>query len=377
MDKISISFYSIVSAIIFFNICMILILIFRHSLFFLVKYGEWCLLLLFIFSVIRILLPLDSVNAIVIHSNKVYPGILKMLHMPLITNQYSLGYILLIIWITGIIFMILKDCYLYFNEFRYIKKFLLVHDEQVDRISKESFSKNVEIFVTPNISVPKATGILKPYIYLPPLHVSDDEMRLIIKHEICHIRGGDIAIKILFSIFTDIFWWNPFMYIYQHEVDNLLELRCDHNITENMDQKEKANYLSTILHVIKQSKSYTDNYLTRSVMNFINYKTEDITKQRFQVIMRRKNYWRSEKHLVINSLVFVLFIASFFIIVQPAYYPERNEADHILEINTINSFILLSNNDYLLYINNEPYGYLSASELDTLPYSELEIIKEE
>ena len=202
-------------------------------------------------------------------------------------------------------------------------------------------------------------------------------MRLIIKHEICHIRGGDIAIKILFSILTDIFWWNPFMYIYQHEVDNLLELRCDHNITENMDQKEKATYLSTILHVIKQSKSYTDNYLTRSVMNFINYKTEDITKQRFQIIMRRKNYWRSEKCIVINSLVFVLFIASFFIIVQPAYYPERNEADHILEINTINSYILLSNNDYLLYINNEPYGYLSASELDTLPYSELEIIKEE
>ena len=82
MDKISISFYSIVSAIIFFNIGMILILIFRHSLFFLVKYGEWCLLLLFIFSVIRILLPLDSVNAIVIHSNKIYPGIIKMLHMP-------------------------------------------------------------------------------------------------------------------------------------------------------------------------------------------------------------------------------------------------------------------------------------------------------
>lgn len=123
MDKISISYYSIVSAIIFFNIGLILIFILRHSLFFLVKYGEWCLLLLFIFSVIRILLPLDSVNAIVIHSNKVYPGILKMLHMPLITNQYSLGYILLIIWITGIIFMILKDCYLYFNEFRYIKNF--------------------------------------------------------------------------------------------------------------------------------------------------------------------------------------------------------------------------------------------------------------
>lgn len=141
MDKISISFYSIVSAIIFFNIGMILILIFRHSLFFLVKYGEWCLLLLFIFSVIRILLPLDSVNAIVIHSNKIYPGIIKMLHMPLLNSQYSLGYILLIIWITGIIFMILKDCYLYFNEFRYIKKFLLVHDEQVDRISKDIFLK--------------------------------------------------------------------------------------------------------------------------------------------------------------------------------------------------------------------------------------------
>ena len=39
------------------------------------------------------------------------------------------------------------------------------------------------------------------------------------------------------------------MYIYQHEVDNLLELRCDHNITENMDQGE-GHLFKHNLHVI-------------------------------------------------------------------------------------------------------------------------------
>ena len=164
MEKISISYYSIVNAILFFNVGLIIILIFRNNLTFFMKHSTWCLFLLFLFSVIRVLLPLDMTKAIVINSDKVYPWLLEKLNTSMFESELSPGYILLWIWVLGSIILFLKDIFQFIKEIQTIRKFILIEDEQVNRISKEEFVKNVEIYVSPSIIEPKVTGILKPYI---------------------------------------------------------------------------------------------------------------------------------------------------------------------------------------------------------------------
>lgn len=378
MGRISISYYSIVNAILFFNVGLIIILILRHNLTFFMKHSTWCLFLLFLFSVIRVLAPLDMAKAIVINSDKVYPWLLEKLNTSMFESKLSLGYILLWIWVLGSIILFLKDIFQFIKEIQTIRKLILIDDDQVNRISKEEFVENVEIYVSPSIIEPKVTGILKPYIFLPQINITDDGLRLILKHEISHIHGGDIIIKLFYNIIKDLFWWNPLTCLFQYEVENLLELRCDLAVTKKMSHQEKINYLSTILQVIKQIEHPAENRgFSRSVMNFVNIRSFDITKQRFQVVMEKDNNWKSGMQIITSSVIIILFILSYFFIVQPAYYPNFNEMEEMQEINKENSYIVVTKDERILYINDEFYGYLSANELDTLPYSQLTIVKEE
>lgn len=378
MERISISYYSIVNAILFFNVGLIIILILRHNLTFFMKHSTWCLFLLFIFLVIRVLLPLDMTKAIVINSDKVYPWLLEKLNTLMFESELTIGYILLWIWVLGSIILFSKDIYQFIKEIQIIRKLVLIDDEQVNRISKEEFAQNVKIFVSPSIVEPKVTGILKPYIYLPIIDITDDGLRLILKHEICHILGGDIIIKLFYTIIKDLFWWNPLTCLFQYEVENLLELRCDLAVTKKMNHQEKINYLSTILHVIKQIEYPAANRsFSKNVMNFVSIRSFDITKQRFKVVMEKDNYWKSGMQIITFLVIIILFILSYFFIIQPAYYPNFNEMEEMQEITKENSYIVVSNDERILYINDEFYGYLSADELDTLPYSQLIIIKEE
>lgn len=378
MERISISYYSIVNAILFFNVGLIIILILRHNLTFFMKHSTWCLFLLFIFLVIRVLLPLDMTKAIVINSDKVYPWLLEKLNTLMFESELTIGYILLWIWVLGSIILFSKDIYQFIKEIQIIRKLVLIDDEQVNRISKEEFAQNVKIFVSPSIVEPKVTGILKPYIYLPIIDITDDGLRLILKHEICHILGGDIIIKLFYTIIKDLFWWNPLTCLFQYEVENLLELRCDLAVTKKMNHQEKINYLSTILHVIKQIEYPAANRsFSKNVMNFVSIRSFDITKQRFKVVMEKDNHWKSGMQIITFLVIIILFILSYFFIIQPAYYPNFNEMEEMQEITKENSYIVVSNDERILYINDEFYGYLSADELDTLPYSQLIIIKEE
>lgn len=195
---------------------------------------------------------------------------------------------------------------------------------------------------------------------------------------ISNIRGGDIIIKIFYTVLKDVFWWNPLLHIFQQEVDNLLELRCDHAVTHNMNHQEKANYLSTILAVIKQSKQLEQQKtFTKSVMNFVGYKPYDITKQRFRVVMEKDVSLKRSKHITMFLVLIIVFIASYFIIPQPAYYPDIDKVQGIVEITRENSYIRNSEGILALYVNSEFYCFLSHDELNTLPYSELPIITED
>lgn len=354
MERISISYYSIVSAIMYFNIGLIIILIFRHNLTFFMKYSTWCLFLLFLVSVIRVVLPLDMTKAIVINSDKAYPWLLEKLNVSMFASDFSLGFILLFIWLLGSATLLLKDVVQFIKEIKTIRKYVLIDDEQVKRISKESFYRNVKIFVSPNVIEPKVTGILKPYIYLPVINISDDELCLILKHEICHIQGGDIVIKLFYFLIKDLFWWNPLTFLFQYEVENLLELKCDLAVTKKMNTQEKINYLNTILKVIKQIEQPTKkNSFTKSVINFVSIRSLDITKQRFKVIMEKDSQWKFGIQIIILLFIIVLFILSYYFIIQPAYYPNFNDVEEMQEITKDNSYIVISNEEKILYINDE------------------------
>ncbi|PWU05879.1 MAG: hypothetical protein C5B51_13410 [Terriglobia bacterium] len=69
----------------------------------------------------------------------------------------------------------------------------------------------VEILQGPRGSMPLAFGLLRPVVFLPAdaSEWSDERRRLVLAHELAHIRRGDIALHLLARIALSFYWWNP------------------------------------------------------------------------------------------------------------------------------------------------------------------------
>ncbi|HBF2787046.1 TPA: M56 family metallopeptidase [Clostridioides difficile] len=369
-----VSIYSFMSALVFSSIGLLLIAILRNHNVFFIKERTSLLLLLLVLSILRLLIPLDLHNTLLIESDVFIPWIQQLLEKNIFYNV-NLGELLVIIWIVVAILFFVTSILAYIVEYRKINIDFSIKDKQVEKISKEEFAKNSVIRVSYNVDIPRVTGILKAYVYLPPLKLSDNELRYIIQHEIQHIKGKDILIKFFYTLLRSVFWWNPVIHILNNEVDDLLELRCDLAVAKNMDYDTRVKYLQTILNVLKQKKNKNKVFLLPS---FIGNKNNQLIKQRFEVVLSDEYPKNIREKIITICLFLFLFIFSYFIILQPVIYPPQEDVVSQVVITNENAYLLIRKDGSIdLYINGVFYEKVSNDELETYPISELKDIRKE
>ncbi len=73
----------------------------------------------------------------------------------------------------------------------------------------------VEVLETGIGSMPMTTGFLKPAIFLPAdaCAWSGERRRIVLLHELAHIRRGDVATHLLARAALCLYWWNPLAWI--------------------------------------------------------------------------------------------------------------------------------------------------------------------
>lgn len=369
-----VSIYSFMSALVFSSIGLLLIAILRNHNVFFIKERTALLLLLLVLSILRLLIPLDLHNTLLIESDVFIPWVQQLLEKNIFYNV-NLGELLVIIWIVVAILFFVTSILAYIVEYRKINIDFSIKDKQVEKISKEEFAKNSVIRVSYNVDIPRVTGILKAYVYLPPLKLSDNELRYIIQHEIQHIKGKDILIKFFYTLLRSVFWWNPVIHILNNEVDDLLELRCDLAVAKNMDYDTRVKYLQTILNVLKQKKNKNKVFLLPS---FIGNKNNQLIKQRFEVVLSDEYPKNIREKIITICLFLFLFIFSYFIILQPVIYPPQEDVVSQVVITNENAYLLIRKDGSIdLYINGVFYEKVSNDELETYPISELKDIRKE
>jgi len=95
-------------------------------------------------------------------------------------------------------------------------------------------SGRVSLLLSDRALVPfSARGIYRHYVVLPSdLLASPEDMKLVLKHELQHVRQGDVTWEIGLELLRPLFFWNPFFYVWKSEVERLRELACDQKVTE-------------------------------------------------------------------------------------------------------------------------------------------------
>lgn len=367
--------YSVVSAVIFFNIGLLVIKHFRRNTTFLVQRSTIVLAILAALAFIRLFLPLDLEHAVVISSKAILPAIIDILELP-IYKGLSIGSALLAVWAAGTVFILCKTLYVLVQEIRRIRKYTIIEDARIEQIAKACLPGEAAVVVTPNVDVPMATGIRKAYIYVPPLILSDEEIRLILLHEYQHVKNRDVCLKLVYLGLKAVFWWNPVVYIFQQEVENLLELRCDAAVTKDMLEQDRVTYLETILNVMKQLAWHHVKPLAGAA-SLISIKNQGFTQQRFEVVLNQKDNYNRRKTIRSICIIVIVFLCSYFVILQPTHDAPDIPGGYT-EVTRDNAYITVDKNDVMeLYVDGEFYETVDEEELKLPPCSDLEIIKKE
>ena len=364
-----ISAYSVCSAVIFYNLSLVLVFLLRRKTRFLARYSTSVLLFITVLGLVRLFTPVDLKPAIVIPSRYLLPAVQSALQFNIPVLNISVGIVLHIVWVCGTVGFILRDIIVELRSYRIRRNYITIEDKRIKKLAA-SFGSEYIVKVSPDVKEPYVAGIFRPTIYLPNITLTDDDLRFILRHEVQHVLSHDGLKKLLFLTIEALFWWNPIAHITMSEIDAILEFQCDAKITYGLDDKAVYEYMRTLLSVMKQIGSAGE---PKSACTVHFAGDPPVIKQRFEVMLNRDKRKTKGARWLLCCAIMLVFLLSYMVIIQPVFDTPREEIDGYINITSDNAYILFDGGEYYLFFYDSCIDKISESDLNKKPYNQLEI----
>lgn len=364
-----ISAYSVCSAVIFYNLSLVLVFLLRRKTRFLARYSTSVLLFITVLGLVRLFTPVDLKPAIVIPSRYLLPAVQSALQFNIPALNIRVAIVLLIVWGCGTVGFILRDIIVELRSYRIRRNYITIEDKRIKKLAA-SFGSEYIVKVSPDVKEPYVAGIFRPTIYLPNITLTDDDLRFILRHEVQHVLSHDGLKKLLFLTIEALFWWNPIAHITMSEIDAILEFQCDAKITYGLDDKAVYEYMRTLLSVMKQIGSAGE---PKSACTVHFAGDPPVIKQRFEVMLNRDKRKTKGARWLLCCAIVVGFLLSYMVIIQPRFEMPKGEIDGYVSVTSDNAYILFDGGEYYLFFYDSCIDKISESDLNKKPYNQLEI----
>lgn len=154
--------------------------------------------------------------------------------------------------------------------------------------------RKVKVFQSEFLS-PFTTGVCVPVIVMPA-YLPFEKQKLIIKHELIHIKRYDFLIQFLRRLVTCFYWFNPLVYILDVQLEKIVEISCDRSVILDMGQKEKKDYAMLIIDMASYDIQYRSVFISSFSRN-VRY-----LKERMNLIMRPEKKYGKGLPAVIQTV---------------------------------------------------------------------------
>lgn len=174
-------------------------------------------------------------------------------------------------WVIGIIVFLIKYSieYLCFKHV-YKNEALIASDLLNEKLAlcktKSGVARNAAIYYSTKTGTPFTFGIIRPRIILPA--DLSENMELIILHELIHCGSYDMMLKTVNEVLKIIQWFNPFMYLYTMDMENLCEIACDEKVSVLLTFDEKKKYAYEIIKNARKHQYPVFSVTFSSVKNY-------------------------------------------------------------------------------------------------------------
>lgn len=109
------------------------------------------------------------------------------------------------------------------------------------------------ICTTKSCRAPLTFGILRPTILLPDdLPAGSERFRLVLAHELAHIRRRDCLRKRLLTLCLCVYWWHPLVWVMVVLANRDMELACDEAVLCALGTDVKKVYALTLLDMAQR-----------------------------------------------------------------------------------------------------------------------------
>ena len=108
------------------------------------------------------------------------------------------------------------------------------------------------VWIASAIHSPAVTGLLRPVLLLPSGFDRDftaDEKRLILQHELMHLKRGDLPLNTLLCVLMALHWFNPLLWLAFFKARADRETACDAQVLRNATQQRRSEYGHALLKV--------------------------------------------------------------------------------------------------------------------------------
>ena len=105
------------------------------------------------------------------------------------------------------------------------------------------------LYRNPLAPTPMLVGLFRPVIYLPDREETPEVLALVLRHELIHLRRGDVPLKWLVNLTLHLHWFNPAVYLLRRMVDRDCELACDERVIAGLDRADKQRYGETLIEM--------------------------------------------------------------------------------------------------------------------------------
>lgn len=254
----SITPYSLFTAVLWSSAFILLLYFFRKNTRLLALTGVTPLLFLILGTALRCLFPIEFLHFTnVVGLEGLVAGLFRALRAPLGQLPLQVWEVLLLVWAAGSLGLAARTGFGAWKFHKKLRSYEPLEDSRIERLAQQA-ARELDVpapllIQTLRADTPVIAGLLRPVILLPCYHYTDEEYRYVFLHELCHWKNHDMWVKLFVEVFCILFWWNPLVYLLKKDLARALELKCDGAVLKHAGAQAALDYQEVLVKTLVSS----------------------------------------------------------------------------------------------------------------------------
>ncbi|MBF0105709.1 MAG: transglycosylase SLT domain-containing protein [Deltaproteobacteria bacterium] len=203
------------------------------------------------------------------------------------------------------------------------------------RLAKKShvFKKtnHLTLYVSDEVGIPFGFSFLRRSLIFIPIDIfaSKEKLKIILKHELFHIKNKDTLWLQIFEVLKIMNFWNPFIYIWASLLNHDQEFFCDESLIVKNRISQK-NYASCLFEIA--AAEITQKMIPVGATGIVFGRSHSTLYKRIKMMKNSKNYTQHPSWYVVFLMASTIMLAGISLTVRGYYQGDTLNIDRLESI---------------------------------------------